>query len=159
MASVVVVALSLLAGTVVYVVDGDTIHVRVGDRIEKVRYIGVNAPEVPHPRDQPEVRGGHQRRRLRYLPDTAPGGEAARHINLELVAGRSVRLELDRGPRDDYGRLLAYVWVGDVMVNAELVRRGYAEVMSIPPDFTYRALFLRLQDEARAARRGLWGSP
>ena len=159
MASVFVVALSLLAGTVVYVVDGDTIHVQVGDRIEKVRYIGVNAPEVPHPRAQTEAHGGHQRRGLRFLPDTAAAGEAARLINLELVAGRSVRLELDREQRDGYGRLLAYVWVGDVMINAEMVRRGYAEVMSIPPDFTHRALFLRLQDDARAARRGLWRSP
>ncbi|HEV8617715.1 MAG TPA: thermonuclease family protein [Methylomirabilota bacterium] len=150
-----VAAPGALEGVVVYVADGDTIHVRLGEHVEKVRYIGINAPEVPHP--------GHERtvpsRRWTSFPHTAAAGEAARRINLELVTGRQVRLELARQQRDNYGRLLAYVWVGDVMINAEMVRRGYAEVMSIPPDFTHRVLFLRLQDEARQARRGLWGSP
>ena len=67
-----------------------------------------------------------------------------------------MRLEFDHRRRDEYRRLLAYVWVGGVMINAEMVRRGYAEVMSVPPDFRHRALFVRLQDEARAAGRGLW---
>jgi hypothetical protein len=51
--------------------------------------------------------------------------------------------------------LLAYVWVDDLMVNAELVRQGYAQVMTVPPNVRYQALFLKLQGEARAARRGL----
>ena len=83
-------------------------------------------------------------------------GEAAKRINLELVSGKHVRLELDRQRRDHYKRLLAYVWVGDTMVNAEMVKRGYAEVMTIPPDFLHRALLVKLQDEAREAGRGLW---
>jgi micrococcal nuclease len=139
-----------LEGPVVYVVDGDTIHVRLDNHVEKVRYIGVNAPEVPH------ARGGEARRGQRHFPHTAAAGETARRINIELVSGQRVRLELDRERRDQYKRLLAYVWVGDTMINAEMVRRGYAEVMSIPPDFIHRALFLRLQDEAREAGRGLW---
>jgi micrococcal nuclease len=52
--------------------------------------------------------------------------------------------------------LLAYVWVDDLMVNAELVRRGYAQVMTVPPNVRYQALFLRLQRDAREAGRGLW---
>ena len=75
---------------------------------------------------------------------------------MELVAGREVRLELDRQQRDDYQRLLAYVWVGDTMINAEMVRRGYAEALSIPPDFRHRTLLLGLQRAAREAGRGLW---
>lgn len=67
-----------------------------------------------------------------------------------------MRLELDAQARDRHGRLLAYVWVDDLMVNAELVRRGYAEVMTVPPNVRYQALFLRLQREAREAARGLW---
>jgi hypothetical protein len=51
--------------------------------------------------------------------------------------------------RDRYGRLLAYVWVGDTMVNAELVRRGYAQIMTVPPNVRHQALFLELQREAR----------
>lgn len=144
-------AASDLTGTVVYVVDGDTIHVQIGNRVEKVRYIGVNAPEIPHPHAPAEAR-----RRLRHFPHTVAAGEAAKRVNLDLVAGKHVRLELDRQQRDRYKRLLAYVWVGDTMINAEMIKRGYAELMSIPPDFRHRALFTKLQQEARAAGRGLW---
>ncbi len=129
-----------LPATVVRVVDGDTIQVRVQGHLEKVRYIGVNTPELHHPRRGEE-----------------PGGRAASAVNAGLVAGRHVRLELDVRARDRYGRLLAYVWVGDVMVNAELVRLGYAQVMTVPPNVRHQALFLRLQREARAGHRGLWG--
>jgi micrococcal nuclease len=131
-------------GRVVGVVDGDTIHVRVGRRLEKVRYIGFNAPEVPHP----EARGWRE------------GGPRALEINRRLVAGQDVRLELDLVHRDNWG-LLAYAWVKRgrkrVMANAEMVRRGYAQVMTIPPNVKYQERFLKLQREAREARRGLWG--
>ncbi len=62
---------------------------------------------------------------------------------------------MDVGARDRYGRLLAYVWVDDVMVNAELVRRGYAQVMTVPPNVRYQQLFIDLQRGAREAGRGL----
>jgi micrococcal nuclease len=128
-----------IEGTVVRVVDGDTINVQLADRVEKIRYIGVNAPEIHHP-----IKGAEL------------GGRAAAHVNRGLVIGRRVRLELDVQPRDRYGRLLAYVWVGDTMVNAELVRLGYAQVMTVPPNVRYQDLFLKLQREARDAGRGLW---
>ena len=128
-----------LEGTVLRVVDGDTITVRLGDRVESVRYIGVNTPEVHHPRRGEE-----------------PGGREASAVNRELVAGKQVRLELDVQARDRHGRMLAYVWIGDVMVNAELVRLGYAQVMTIPPNVRHQALFVKLQRDAREARRGLW---
>ena len=126
-------------GTVVRVVDGDTIHVRIGARVEKVRYIGVNTPEVHHPTKGEE-----------------PGGREAAEVNRRLVEGQAVRLELDMQERDRYGRLLAYVWIGDLMINAELVRLGYAQVMTIPPNVRYQEVFLKLQREAREAGRGLW---
>jgi micrococcal nuclease len=85
-----------------------------------------------------------------------PGGREAAEVNRRLVAGRLVRLELDVQARDRYGRLLAYVWVGDTMVNAELVRLGYAQVMTVPPNVRHQALFLALQRDARSAHRGLW---
>jgi micrococcal nuclease len=130
-----------LEGRVVRIVDGDTIHVQLADRIEKVRYIGVNTPEVHHP-----TRGEE------------PGGREASAVNRELVAGKWVRLELDVRARDRYGRMLAYVWLGEVMVNAELVRLGYAQVMTVPPNVRHQALFIKLQREAREAGRGLWGT-
>jgi len=126
-------------GTVERVVDGDTIHVRIGARVEKVRYIGVNTPEVHHPTKGEE-----------------PGGREAAEVNRRLVEGQAVRLELDVQERDRYGRLLAYVWIGDLMINAELVRLGYAQVMTIPPNVRYQEVFLKLQREAREAGRGLW---
>ncbi len=133
-----------MKGRVVWVVDGDTIHVRVGPRLEKVRYIGVNAPEIPHP----EARGWRE------------GGARALEVNRRLVARQVARLELDLGRRDNWG-LLAYVWVRlarrRVMANAEMVRRGFAQVMTIPPNVKYQARFLKLQREAREAHRGLWG--
>ncbi len=128
-----------LEGTVVRIVDGDTIHVKVADRIEKVRYIGMNTPELHHPTKGEE-----------------PGGREATEANRRLLAGKRVRLETDVQTRDRYGRLLAYVWVGDAMVNAELVRQGYAQVMTVPPNVRHQELFVKLQREAREAGRGLW---
>jgi micrococcal nuclease len=128
-----------LDGVVVRVVDGDTVHVRVGDRVEKVRYIGVNTPELHHP-DKGEE----------------PGGREAHAVNRRLVEGKPVRLELDAQARDRHGRLLAYVWTGATMINAELLRLGYAQVMTVPPNVRHQALFLKLQQDAREAGRGLW---
>jgi len=132
-----------MKGRVLWVVDGDTIHVRIGQRVEKVRYIGVNAPEVPH-----------VTRWWRH------GGEEARAVNRALVGQRTVRLELDLSHRDSWGRLLAYAWILGLgkraMANAEMIRRGYAQVMTIPPNVKHQAWFVRLQREARRAGRGLW---
>jgi micrococcal nuclease len=128
-----------LEGSVIRVVDGDTIHVKLGERVEKVRYIGVNTPELHHP-----TRGEE------------PGGRAAAAVNRRLVGGQRVRLEHDVQSRDRHGRLLAYVWIGELMVNAELIRLGYAQVMTVPPNVRHQDLFLKLQREARDAGRGLW---
>lgn len=133
------IAQSSLFGRVVRVVDGDTIKVQVGDRIETVRYIGVDTPETVHPNRPIE-----------------PYGKAASRFNGSLVQGKSVRLELDVEPRDRYGRLLAYVYVDTLFVNAELLRQGYAQLMTIPPNVRHVDDFVLLQREAREAGRGLW---
>ena len=134
-------------GEVVRTVDGDTIYVRLATGVEKVRYIGVDTPEVHHP-----TRGEE------------PGGREATVVNRRLLGDRPVRLETDVQLRDRYGRLLAYVWArrpdgGLVMVNAELVRLGYAAVMTVPPNMRHAALFRRLAAEAREQHRGLWAEP
>jgi micrococcal nuclease len=134
---------SVLTGRVVRVGDGDTIDVRIADRVERVRYIGIDAPEVDHGRGRPWRAG-------------APGGLAAARVNAGLVAGRAVRLELDVEARDRYGRLLAYVWVGPTMVNAALVAQGYARAMPIAPNLRHAVWLASLEAGARAARRGLW---
>ena len=122
------------------VVDGDTIEVEIEGESYKVRYIGIDTPELHHP--------------------TKPVGYYAQEAyekNRELVEGKTVFLEKDVSETDRYGRLLRYVYVGDVFVNAYLVQRGYALVSTYPPDVKYQERFLELQREAREGGRGLWG--
>lgn len=119
---------------VLRVVDGDTIIVEIDGQRERVRYIGIDTPEM---NDSREVV-------LEKARDATDANEA-------LVAGKTVRLEFDVQRRDKYGRLLAYVWVGDTLVNEELVRRGYAELLTIPPNVRYAE---RLAEARRAARTG-----
>ncbi len=117
------------------VVDGDTIELR---RAGKVRFIGV---------DTPEVYGGvecYGRKASAYTKKLLPEGERAEY-----------RAGVD--PRDRYDRLLAYVYApGGRMVNATLVREGYAQPLTIPPNVDFADLFVRLGREAREAGRGLW---
>ena len=79
----------------------------------------------------------------------------------DVVLKKEVRLEKDVSETDRYGRLLRYVYVsangGAIFVNEEMVRNGYAQVMTIPPDIKYASLFVEAQREAREAKRGLWG--
>ena len=74
-------------------------------------------------------------------------------LNRLLVMGKTVRLELDVRERDRYRRLLAYVYVGDLMVNAELVRLGYAHAMTVPPNVAHASRFVSLERQAREAGR------
>ena len=132
----------LVHAEVTRVIDGDTIEVNIEGHLYKVRYIGIDTPETVHPAKPVE-----------YF------GKEASEKNRELVEGKTVRLEKDVSETDKYGRLLRYVWVDDVMANAELVRLGYAQVSTYPPDVKYQALFLQLQREAEEAGLGLWAEP
>lgn len=100
-----------LAGDVAAIVDGDTIKVNVNGQIETVRYIGINAPEIGQ-----------------------PGADRATEVNSRLVDGARVTLEFDKQRRDQYGRLLAYVWHRGRLINRELVRRNVAKVMRVAPN-------------------------
>jgi micrococcal nuclease len=122
-------------------VDGDTILVSIGGRQERVRYIGVNTPESVAP-NRPVECFGHE----------------ASERNKALVEGKRVRLEKDVSETDRFGRLLRYVWIGDVQINARLVQEGFAAVATFPPDVRYQETYTRLEREARDARRGLWSS-
>ena len=136
----VLIAQSAITGTVERVVDGDTIKVWVGNALETVRYIGVDTPETVHPNRGVE-----------------PYGKAASEFNRGLVEGRQVRLEFDVEQRDRYGRLLAYVYVDTIFVNAELIRQGFAQLMTVPPNVKHVDQFISLQAIARGDNRGLWG--
>jgi len=117
-------------GVVTRVIDGDTIDIDIDGKVDRVRYIGMNTPE----RDEPCF-------------------DEATQANVDLVAGHEVRLEKDFSETDRYGRLLRYVYVGDVFVNKALVADGYAEAVLYEPDNRYYELFGEL--EAEAAQSGL----
>ena len=130
-------------GTVVNVVDGDTIDVLVDGVEMRVRYIGM---------DTPEVHSGFE-----WL------GAEASAANAALVAGQEVVLEKDVSETDQYGRALRYVWLdvdgGWLLVNLELIRQGLASITTYPPDVKYvDALYVAVQDEAQAAGLGVWGA-
>jgi len=132
----------VLVGQVVDIIDGSTILVNLGERSETVRYIGITPQESP-----------------RRPPTATPSPAEAVEANRQLVSRQQVRLELDTQERDRDGRLLAYVYVDDQMVNAELVRRGSAGVMTVQPNVRHRDLFVTLEQEARDNRRGVWADP
>ncbi|MBI3994596.1 MAG: thermonuclease family protein [Nitrospirae bacterium] len=125
------------------VIDGDTIELVNG---ETVRYLGIDAPEL-----RKKVRG-------RWVEAAEPFAAEASELNRRWVEGRRVRLERDKEDRDRFHRLLAYVFVEDHLVNAELISSGYATVRLHPPNLRYADLFMKLQAEALAHQRGLWAS-
>ena len=120
--------------------DGDTIVLEGGQR---VRYLGIDAPEVAH-----EGQPGE------------PYGDTAARYNRTLVSGRRVMLEFERDRHDDYGRLLAYVFVEDgTLANDELVRQGLAYVCRRQQPLRYWDHLLESQRRAMKERRGLWSLP
>jgi len=131
-------------------IDGDTLQLETGER---VRLIGIDTPEM-HESDKlyrDSQRTGQDIRTIKEL------GRHAYMFTRNLVEGKRIRLEFDVEKRDKYKRMLAYVYLADgTFVNAEIVKQGYASLMTIPPNVKYADLFLKLYQEARTARRGLW---
>jgi micrococcal nuclease len=129
--------------TVTRVVDGDTIRVEIDGVEYPVRYIGINTPE-PDAEDP-------------FVKELADAATAA---NTALVEGREVILERDVSQTDPFDRLLRNVWIEDgdllVLVNLELVRHGYAQVSTYPPDVKYADLLIEDERLAQAAEIGLW---
>ncbi len=118
------------------IIDGDTIEVDVNGTTYKVRYIGMDTPELTNPPEE-------------Y-------GQEAADKNKELVLGKTVVMFKDVSEMDRFDRLLRYVLVGDVFVNSELVRLGYAKSISYPPDVACDAIFADAEKEARKNLIGLW---
>lgn len=113
------------------VIDGDTIDVEIGGEVYRLRYVGANTPER----------------------DEECYSDAVR-ANRNLVEGQTVTLVSDVSDTDQYDRLLRYVYVGDTLVNAELIRQGYAEVVLYEPDRAEYETFRQLEREAARAGRG-----
>lgn len=117
------------------VIDGDTIMVVLGSRAERIRYVGMDTPEVGNC----------------YYRE-------ASERNRQLVAGRTIQLERDTSNTDRYGRLLRHVWLDQGLVGWILVREGYARVLTISPDTRYRRYFEESERLAQAEGRGLWSA-
>ena len=115
------------------VIDGDTIELENG---QVVRYIGIDTPE--------------------YTSKKECYGFEATNFNRALVENKRVTLLKDVSETDRYGRLLRYVYVENIFVNDYLVRQGYANVSSYPPDVKYQNQFREAEKEARENKRGLW---
>ncbi|MGZ5338565.1 MAG: thermonuclease family protein [Thermoleophilaceae bacterium] len=118
--------------------DGDTLWL---SGIGKVRLIGVDTPEV-------------------YGDDECYGRQASAFVERTLPLGSTVRYRLGTEERDRYGRALAYVYLdGGRFLNLLLVRRGFAQVLTVPPNVEFAERFARAARRARAGGRGLWGRP
>jgi micrococcal nuclease len=132
------------------VIDGDTIALSDG---RKVRLIGVDTPEVYYSEKllRDSKKSGQDVATIQAL------GRRASAFTRELCLGKKVRLEYDVDRKDRYKRTLAYVYLeGGVFVNAEIVRAGFAQVMTVVPNVKYAGMLLKVQKEAREAGRGLW---
>jgi micrococcal nuclease len=131
---------------VIRVVDGDTFWVDDGSvKGLKVRLIGIDAPEPRNTATKPKG----------YF-----GTESSAYLK-EMLKGKQVRLEYDVSRYDRYGRTLAYAWLRDgSFINEELVKNGYATVMTVPPNVKYADRFTELAAKARRQKKGLWkGTP
>jgi endonuclease YncB( thermonuclease family) len=123
--------------TVDWVYDGDTVAVSIDGEEYDVRYIGVDTPE----REEPFY-------------------EEAKDYNIDLTKGEEVILVKDVSDTDQYGRLLRYVYLEDgTFVNAEIIRDGWARLITFPPDVSNADYFRELQEEAREEGVGMWANP
>jgi micrococcal nuclease len=112
------------------VIDGDTFRLEPG---QTVRLIGIDAPEL-----------------------SQPGGEMSREYLAHLIQGKNITLEKGYQDRDKYNRLLRFVYVGNLCVNEEMVRQGYAEARYLSPGDQIREYYIQLEIEAETANTGLW---
>ena len=131
-------------------VDGDTL---VLENNERVRLTGIDTPEMHESSklNRDAQRSGQDVETIKQL------GRRAYEFTKKLVEGKRVRLEFDVERYDKYKRILAYVYLTDgTFVNAEIVKQGYASLMTYPPNVKYADLFQSLYREARENQRGLW---
>jgi micrococcal nuclease len=142
--SIVLIIVSLFISNIVHgkeyvvrkVIDGNTIQLDTG---EIVKYIGIETPEL----------------NLKEGGSEFFAKQASRY-NQKLVFMKKVRLEFDKEREDNDGRMLAYVFVKKMFVNAELIKLGYARTHIIPPNDKYKDIFLDYEKKAKQSEKGLW---
>ncbi|MBD3264572.1 MAG: hypothetical protein GF375_05690 [Candidatus Omnitrophica bacterium] len=123
------------------VIDGDTIVTEGG---ETIRYIGIDCPEEGYYQDG------------KFIAEPQPFFEEALEANREMVEGKTVSLEFDTVKKDEFGRTLAYVYIDGKMVNAEMIKKGYARADISYPNTSYKKEFLQLEADAQSKEVGIW---
>lgn len=139
---------------VLYVVDGDTLKVIHEGKKISVRLIGIDTPESRmNKRAKLQARNSGSGTRA-----VVEMGKRAKKFVKGLVGkGDTVGIEFDVEKHDRYRRLLGYVYLGDGrMLNEVIIRSGYAEPLTIPPNVKYQKRFLKGYRYARERRLGLW---
>jgi micrococcal nuclease len=106
---------------VIKVTDGDTVKANINGKEEKVRFIGIDTPESVHPNKEKNTRAGKD----------------ASDFARSRLENKEIELEFDVKERDQYGRLLAYIWIGDEMFNETLLDMGFANLYTVPPNVKY----------------------
>lgn len=132
-------------------IDGDTLQLENGERL---RLIGIDTPEI-HESDKLY---NDSRRNKQGIQTIKELGRQALEFTKNLTEGKRVSLEFDVEKYDRYGRILAYAYLKDgTFVNAKIIEEGYASLMTFPPNIKYADLFMRLYQQARINKKGLWG--
>ncbi len=124
---------------VLNVIDGDTVIIDDA-RGSRVRYLGIDTPEIAYQGSPGD-----------------PMSEEARDYNIKLVQGKRVKLEFDKEKYDVYGRILAYVYIDDLLVNEELLKEGLATVLIIEPNGMHSEIVLDALQQAKKDKKGMWG--
>jgi len=137
------------------IIDGDTFVCVTIDNEEKIRLIGVDAPES---RMNRKTQSDMEKSGLDYKAIKALGRQSTEFIKTQIKPTDVIKLELDIQKRDSNGRILAYVYLSNgKMLNELLVKEGFAQVATYPPNVKYKDIFLEAQREARENKKGLWG--
>jgi len=121
------------------IVDGDTVEINYNSQKEKVRLIGIDTPETVKPN----------------TPVQAYGKDASEFTKSQLL-NNYIALEFDEQERDQYGRLLAYVYINGEMFNKTLLSKGLARVSTFPPNTKYVDEFIEIEATAKSNKIGLW---
>lgn len=130
------------SGTVIEVIDGDTVDLSIAGKRQRVRLIGIDTPETKHP----------------TKPVQCYGPEATKFTESLLRRGTKIHIERDTEARDTYDRLLVYLYrdSDNMFINLELVLQGYAHVLTIEPNLAYMERFVAASRDAHSNNRGLW---
>ena len=148
------IAFAYERAVVSYVVDGDTIVVVQGGRKEKVRLIGIDTPES---KENSKAFRDAERKGSDISVIISQGKKATSFLRGIIKKGDSVSLEFDVVERDKYGRLLAYVYLGDGrFLNELIVKSGFAYVLTIPPNVKHKNKFIEAFKYAQENKLGLW---